>query len=100
MNNKGRGTGIALLLFLIAALIVAFLAVTQMGSLKGTSLSQGNDLVRQAQDDVVLFVFGDLVDDVLLVAVQHRRKLRGRQPRVLFQQGQQLVHRDIPPWEW
>ena len=52
MNNKGRGTGIALLLFLIAALIVAFLAVTQMGGLKGKSPSKGNDLVQQAQDAV------------------------------------------------
>lgn len=51
-NNSGRGTG--LVLILIAALIIAYLAVTQIKSLRSynTSESQGTDLVQQAQDAV------------------------------------------------
>ena len=34
MNNKGRGSGLLLICLLVAALFVAWLVVTQMGSLK------------------------------------------------------------------
>ena len=54
MNNKGRGSGLALLLILIVALLIAFLVVRNMGGLgfgSSTSLQQEN-YVHQAQDAV------------------------------------------------
>jgi len=57
MNNKGRGSGMALLILLIVALIVAYLAVQQMKSLGvgGTTQQeqvQEQDPVDAAQDAV------------------------------------------------
>jgi flagellar basal body-associated protein FliL len=56
MNNKGKGSGIFLIVILIVALIVAYLAVTQMSSLgfgkkKEAQIEQQNP-VHQAQDAV------------------------------------------------
>ena len=53
-NDSGRGTGLALALVLIVALAVAWLAITQMGSLRksGDSAAKSTDLVQQAQDAV------------------------------------------------
>ena len=52
MNDKGKGSGMALILILIVALIVAWLAVKQMGSLgKGAEVQQ-DDAVEQAQEVV------------------------------------------------
>ena len=61
MNNKGKGSGLALILIMIVALIVAYLAVTQMGSLgfgtkeealQATQQVETQDPVQQAQDIV------------------------------------------------
>ena len=54
-DHSGRGTGLTLLLLLIAALIVAWLAVTQLGSLRrpqDSATQSTPDLVQQAQDAV------------------------------------------------
>ena len=54
MNNKGRGTGFALLLILIVALFIAFLVVRNIGGLGigSNSLPQEDNYVQQAQDAV------------------------------------------------
>ena len=56
MNNKGKGSGLFLIVILIVALIVAYLAVTQMSSLgfgkKEEAQIEQQDPVRQAQDAV------------------------------------------------
>ena len=52
MNNKGKGSGLAILLILIAALLIGFLAVKNMGALKNASapgVEQAGDPVQQAQ---------------------------------------------------
>ena len=53
-NDSSRGTGLALALVLIVALAVAWLAITQMGSLRKSedSAAKSTDLVQQAQDAV------------------------------------------------
>jgi hypothetical protein len=55
-DHSGRGTGLTLLLLLIAALIVAWLAVTQLGALRKpqpeNAAQPTADLVQQAQDAV------------------------------------------------
>lgn len=55
MNNKGKGSGLALIIILIAALLVAFLAVKQMDGLgfggKPEQTQQANAL-EQTQDAV------------------------------------------------
>ena len=53
-NNKGRGSGLALLLILIVALLVAWLMVKQMGSLGmgGTTDPTQEVYVEDAQDAV------------------------------------------------
>jgi len=56
MNNKGKGSGIFLIVILIVTLIVAYFAVTQMSSLgfgkkEETRIEQQNP-VHQAQDAV------------------------------------------------
>lgn len=55
-HNSGRASGLALVLILIVALVVAWLAVTQLGFLRRTeeSLSgtQSTDVVQQARDAV------------------------------------------------
>ena len=33
MNNKGRGSGLMLIIILVVALLIGYLAMTQMGSL-------------------------------------------------------------------
>ncbi len=51
MNNKGKGSGLLLLVILIVALLVAWFAVKNLGSLspgKGTA-SQQEAYVQQAQ---------------------------------------------------
>ena len=54
--HSGRGTGLALLLILIIALVVAWLAVTQLGALRKpqpeNAAQPTADLVQQAQDAV------------------------------------------------
>lgn len=57
MNNKGRGSGLALIIILIVALVIAYLAVTNMSFLgAGGSSTQEEviqeDPVDQAQDAV------------------------------------------------
>lgn len=54
-HNTGRGTGLVLVVILIAALIVAWLAVTQLRSLRKPQVRTAQstpDLVQQAQDAV------------------------------------------------
>ena len=58
MNNNGKGSGLFLICLLVVALVVAWLVVTQMGSLGfgKTDMQQGQteqmDPVQQAQDVV------------------------------------------------
>ena len=59
MYNKGKGSGLALTVILVAALIVAYLAVTQMDSLgfgtkEETEQAETQNPVQQAQDIVNL----------------------------------------------
>ena len=51
MNNKGKASGLALILMLIVALLVAYLAVTQRSSLGfgNSAPTQQENYVRQAQ---------------------------------------------------
>lgn len=55
-HDSGRGTGLALVLILIVALVVAWLAVTQLRTVKGSRDGGGAqpsaDLVQQARDEV------------------------------------------------
>ena len=54
-DRFGRGTGLALVVILIAALVAAWLAVTQLGSLRkpqDSATQPTPDLVQQAQDAV------------------------------------------------
>ena len=54
-DRSGRGTGLTLLLLLVVALIVAWLAVTKLGSLRrpqDSAAQPTGDLVQQAQDAV------------------------------------------------
>ena len=54
-DRSGRSTGLTLLLLLVVALIVAWLAVTQLGSLRrpqDSATRPTDDLVQQAQDAV------------------------------------------------
>ena len=58
MNSKGKGSGLFLIVIMIAALIVVYLAVTQMGSqgigkkrMEETQIEQ-QDPVNAAQDVV------------------------------------------------
>ena len=52
MNNKGKGSGLALILILIVALIVAFLVVKNLSSLNSNTTQQEQDYIQQAQDAV------------------------------------------------
>jgi hypothetical protein len=54
-NRSGRGTGLALVVILIAALVVAWLAVTQLQGLRGpqeAASAQPTPTVQQARDAV------------------------------------------------
>ena len=54
MNNKGKGSGLALVIILVVALIIGFLVVKNMGvlgSVKETAVQQEN-YVQQAQSVV------------------------------------------------
>ena len=54
MNNKGKGSGLALIIILVVALIIGFLVVKNMGGLgpeKETAVQQEN-YVQQAQSVV------------------------------------------------
>ena len=55
MNNKGIGSGIAIIIILIVALLIAFLAMKNMGGFgfgsKRGQIQQEN-MVEQAQDAV------------------------------------------------
>ena len=55
-DRSGRGTGLTLLLLLIIALVVAWLAVTQLQGLRGpqeaASAQPTTDTVQQARDAV------------------------------------------------
>ena len=54
-DRSGRGTGLTLIIILIVALVVAWLAVTQLGSLRkpqDSATQPTPDLVQQAQDAV------------------------------------------------
>ncbi len=54
MNNKGKGSGLALVIILVAALIIGLLVVKNMGGLgpeKETAVQQEN-YVQQAQSVV------------------------------------------------
>ncbi len=51
MNNKGRGSGLALIMMLIVALIVAWLVMTQMGGFGfGKTEEQQEQMQEQAVD--------------------------------------------------
>ena len=57
MNNNGRGSGLILIIVLLVALLVGFLAVTQMGGLgfgkKNTQQEQTQqNAIAQAQNAV------------------------------------------------
>ena len=53
MNNKGIGSGIAIIIILIVALLIAFLAMKNMGSFGfGSKPGQPENVVEQAQDAV------------------------------------------------
>lgn len=51
-NNSDRGTGLTLILILIVALIVAYLAVSQFKKPRNSTAQPGTDFVQQAQDAV------------------------------------------------
>ena len=55
-HNSGRASGLALVLILIVALVIAWLAVTQLSFLRrteeGLSGPQSTDVVQQARDAV------------------------------------------------
>ena len=54
MNNRGKGSGLALVMILVVALIIGFLVVKNMGSLgsvKETAVQQEN-VIQQAQSVV------------------------------------------------
>ena len=54
MNNKGKGSGLALIIILVVALIIAFLVMKNLGSMgpaKETAAQQEN-YVQQAQSVV------------------------------------------------
>lgn len=54
--NSGRGTGLALIVILIVALVVAWLTVTQLKTIRApqdsVSVQPTADLVQQARDAV------------------------------------------------
>lgn len=54
--NSGRGTGLALIVILIVALVVAWLTVTQLKTIRkpseSNSVQQAPALVQQARDAV------------------------------------------------
>jgi len=56
MNNNGKGSGLTLVLILIVALLVAWLTVTQLGTIRrpqdSGAVQPTEDLVQQAQDVV------------------------------------------------
>ena len=53
MNNKGIGSGLAIIIILIVALLIAFLAMKNMGSLGfGSRTDQPETVVVQAQNAV------------------------------------------------
>ena len=57
MNNKGRGSGLMLIIILVVALLIGYLAMTQMGSLGfgKTSMQQEQtqqNVIEQAQNAV------------------------------------------------
>ena len=56
MNSKGKGTGLALVIIMLAALLAAYLAVTQIGGLGfgNKSAEQQQNPVQQAQNVVDL----------------------------------------------
>ena len=55
-DRSGRGTGLTLVIILIVALVVAWLAVTQLGAIRrpqdSGAIHPTEDLVQQAQDVV------------------------------------------------
>ena len=67
MNNRGSGSGLSLALFLIVALIIAFLAMKQMSSLGIGGATQQEQMqqapVEKAQDAV------DAVNERMLQSV-------------------------------
>ena len=51
MDNKGRGSGLCLIIILIVALVVAWLTITQMKSLGvGSSQPHGQEQVEVPED--------------------------------------------------
>lgn len=53
MNNKGIGSGLAIIIILIVALLIAFLTMKNMGSLGfGSRTDQPENVVVQAQNAV------------------------------------------------
>ena len=57
MNNKGRGSGLMLIIILVVALLIGYLAMTQMDSLgfgkTGTQQEQTQqNVIEQAQNAV------------------------------------------------
>ena len=54
MNNKGKGSGLALIIILVVALIIGFLVVKNMGGLESAKENavQQENYVQQAQSVV------------------------------------------------
>ena len=50
MNNKGKGSGLMLIIVLLVALLVGFLAVTQMG---GLGFGKTNTQQEQTQQNAI-----------------------------------------------
>lgn len=49
MNNKGKGSGLVLIIILVVALLIGYLAMTQMGSLGFGK----TDVQQQTQQNVI-----------------------------------------------
>ena len=56
MNNKGKGSGLMLIVILVVALLIGYFAMTQMGSLgfgkTSTQQQTQQNVIEQAQDAV------------------------------------------------
>ena len=50
MNNKGKGSGLALIILLLVALLICYLAMTQMD---GLGFGKTNNQTEQTQQNVI-----------------------------------------------
>ena len=65
MNNKGKSTALVIILILIVALVVAYLAMTQMGNLGFGKKQEGQtqNLINMSDEDL-LQQAKDLIDTI------------------------------------